>query len=134
MTKRAIPPDELSPETLQKLATAWLIEFQAVARQRDLSMLNRLFHSQAVLWGIEKGGCCDWPIRLQFTFDLDNARMTPISPFIMVLCDWTTRPLVIGGDVKRGHATFLIVVEPKQGENKGYVECAHAHFSAAVNP
>ena len=114
----------------QQLATAWLGEFQGLARTQAADKFKELFNPEAIIYGAEKGGVCDWPLVLQFTFDLENAVIVPAFPFILVLCDWSTQPVIVGGGVKRGHATFFLGVQEPKGKANGKVEAVHAHFSA----
>lgn len=126
-------PSQLPPEVFQQLATAWLGTFQGLARAQDGDRFKLLFHPDAIIFGCEKGGVCDWPLRLQFTFDLEAARIVPA--YSLVICDWSMEPLIVGGGKRQGHATFMLMVEPagvtdKGKPRKGAVLCVHAHFSA----
>lgn len=119
---------EASPEDLVGLMSAWLDCFVSAAREQDASKFKRLFHGDAILFGNHKGGCVDWPLAIQFSFDREHARIFPVNGVVLCVVDWSMLPIVAGGDVKRGHATFFCALR----SNKCTWEflCAHAHFSS----
>jgi hypothetical protein len=114
----------MTPDDLSVLSTRWLEVFEASARATDQATFKGLFHPDAILFGVEKGGAVDWPLKLAFKFDIERARVVPSDPFAVVIVEWSMQPLVIGGDGRKGRATLLLTVEG----GKRFL-CLHAHFS-----
>lgn len=120
---------EIPSEDLRALTLEWMRCFTEAARAQAVEPFQALFHSEAVIFGAEKGGCIDWPLTLQFCFDAQSARIIAAPPFTFAIASWQRLSPIVGGEPASGSATLIFTFEPT--EKGARFLCVHAHFSLA---
>lgn len=118
-----------TPQEIHALSLRWMEVFEQSARAQDRKAFERLFSKVAILFGVEKGGCLDWPMQIQFAFNRDQTKIAQFGSHAAVaITRWSLQPIVLGGQVKIGWASLVLQLFPKGGDKAEFL-CVHAHFS-----
>lgn len=111
--------EQITPEVLQRMATAWLETFQKRTEEKDHKGIQALFHKEAILFGRFS------PKPSDMDFDLENAKLIPFPPACAAIL--MAKPsAIVSKDNSAIRWTFLFVIE-----GKAFV-CVHAHCSRST--
>lgn len=111
--------ETITPEMLQRMATAWLETFQQRSTTKDTGGIRVLFHKEAILFGRFS------PKPSDMDFDFENAKLMPYPPACAAIV-LSKPPKVISKESGVVRWTFLFVIE-----GNSFV-CVHAHCSRST--